>query len=363
MRNRLIGIVLALLALGPLTAAAQVSVHIGIPDVRIDYRVATYPYLVRVPGYPVYYAPRLAANYFFYDGMYWVYRRGNWYASYWYDGPWAVVEPISVPVALLRVPVRYYRDPPQRFTAWRYDIAPRWVEVWGPSWEQQRYGWETYALPAIAPLPLYQRQYVGSRYPTALSQQTMLQSRYYRYQPRDTVAQTFYRQQGVQRMEPAQPIAGRQYTQQRVVTQPYAQQRYTQQQYAQQRYTQQRYTQQQSAQQARMNAAAARNDARMARTTAKHEAKMAKETAKYEAKMAKESAKAYREPKPAKYKEPKAPKHQMQYAESRAFAEPRFQEQQFQGPRGHEKAFHEPKGPKGDGGGGKEHGDKGHKGK
>lgn len=31
-----------------------------------------YPDLVQVPGYPVYYAPRVNENLFFYDGQYWV---------------------------------------------------------------------------------------------------------------------------------------------------------------------------------------------------------------------------------------------------------------------------------------------------
>jgi hypothetical protein len=357
MRNRLIGFALCFLALGSSAAVAQVTVHIGIPEVRIDYRVGAFPYLVRVPNYPVYYAPRLRANYFFYDGLFWVYRRGNWYASYWYDGPWAVVDPIDVPVYLLRIPVRYYRDPPPRFTAWRYDAAPRWVEVWGPTWEERRVGWDRwdrYSVPAIAPLPVYQRQYVGSRYPQ-LSEQTVLQSRYYRYQPRDTVARTFYQQQGVQPMAAAPATSSRQYSRQysqysRQYTQQYAQQPYSRQ------YTQQQYSQQAriNAQQARINAAAAANDARMAKHVAKNEARLAKETAKSEHRMAKEAAKnEHRMAKEAaKYekrmakeaaKAYKAPKHQMQIAEAPQFREPKFHE-----PKG-PKEFKEPKG------GGKEH--------
>ena len=43
-----------------------------------------------VPGYPVYYAPDIGGNYFFYDGRYWVYQDDNWYSSSWYNGPWDV---------------------------------------------------------------------------------------------------------------------------------------------------------------------------------------------------------------------------------------------------------------------------------
>ena len=103
--------------------------------------VGSYPSLVRVPGYPVYYEPRLGWNYFFFDGLYWVYAEDNWYASDWYDGPWQYVRPQYVPVYILRVPVRYYRNPPMYFLGWRGDVAPRWGDHWGPAWQQQRPGW------------------------------------------------------------------------------------------------------------------------------------------------------------------------------------------------------------------------------
>jgi hypothetical protein len=90
-------------------AGAQVSIGINL---------GAYPDLVAVPGYPVYYAPRLDSNFFFYDGLYWVYAQDNWYASSWYDGPWDMVAPESVPLFVLRVPVRYYRQPPGYFGGW-----------------------------------------------------------------------------------------------------------------------------------------------------------------------------------------------------------------------------------------------------
>src|SRR6185436_11709185 len=80
------------------SAIAQVSVGIGLPGVSIGINLPAYPELVRVPDYPVYYAPRLGSNYFFYDGMYWVFQGDNWYASSWYNGPWALVAPQSVPL-------------------------------------------------------------------------------------------------------------------------------------------------------------------------------------------------------------------------------------------------------------------------
>ena len=70
------------------SASAQLGVGIGLPGVSIGINVAAYPQLVAVPGYPVYYAPQMNSNYFFYDGRYWVYANDSWYASTWYDGPW-----------------------------------------------------------------------------------------------------------------------------------------------------------------------------------------------------------------------------------------------------------------------------------
>src|SRR5258708_37734036 len=96
-------------------AAAQVSIGVGLPAVSIGINFPVYPQLVLVPDYPVYYAPQVNANYFFYDGMYWVFVGDNWYASSWYNGPWSLCAPDAVPLFILRVPVRYYRRPPAYF--------------------------------------------------------------------------------------------------------------------------------------------------------------------------------------------------------------------------------------------------------
>ncbi|MES2991139.1 MAG: hypothetical protein V4844_06945 [Pseudomonadota bacterium] len=182
------------LLFGALPAAqAQVSVGVGIslPGVNIGINLPTYPQLVRVPGYPVYYAPSASNNYFFYDGLYWVYEDDNWYSSDWYNGPWYLVEPAYVPVFVLRVPVRYYRRPPVYFRSWRADAPPRWGDHWGRDWEDRRRGWDRWdrrAVPAPAPLPVYQRNYTGNRYPRAPEQQRELRAANYRYQPREAVS-------------------------------------------------------------------------------------------------------------------------------------------------------------------------------
>jgi hypothetical protein len=75
------------------SAGAQISIGIGVPSLDIGIRLPALPSLTIVPGSPVYYAPRIDSNFFFYDGMCWVYQNDNWYASSWYNGPWAAVDP------------------------------------------------------------------------------------------------------------------------------------------------------------------------------------------------------------------------------------------------------------------------------
>jgi len=187
--------------------SAQVSIGIGLPNVSIGINLPMFPELVPVPGYPVYYAPRLDANYFFYDGMYWIYLDDYWYASYWYNGPWWIVEPEVLPLFILRIPVRYYRNPPVYFRGWRSDAPPRWGKHWGRDWERHRRGWDKWkrgSAPARAPLPVYQRQYSGERYPRQVEQQQTLRRQHYRYQPRDmAVRQHFQQQEGKRAPAPA----------------------------------------------------------------------------------------------------------------------------------------------------------------
>jgi hypothetical protein len=182
-------------------ALAQVSIGIGVPGVSIGINLPAYPAMERIPGYPVYYAPRASLNFFFYDGMYWVFQGNNWYASSWYNGPWGIVAPEIVPLFILRVPVRYYRAPPEHFRTWQADAPPRWGQHWGDGWEKQRSGWDQWnrrSVPARAPLPVYQRQYSGERYPRA-DQQQVLRSQNYRYQPRDATVRQHYQQQAPRR--------------------------------------------------------------------------------------------------------------------------------------------------------------------
>ena len=211
MRQLLIAVPMLLGTVTAANAEVNVSVGISLPGVSIGVNMPTYPQLVRVPGYPVYYDPRADSNYFFYDGLYWVYQGDNWYASSWYNGPWQVTEPDYVPLYVLRVPVRYYSQPPVYFRDWRADAPPRWGDHWGHEWEQRRSGWDRWdrrSVPVAAPLPTYQRQYSGSRYPRAIEQQHAIRSENYRYQPREPVTQQRFQQRtsaGGERAEQQRP--------------------------------------------------------------------------------------------------------------------------------------------------------------
>ncbi len=108
--------------------------------------------------------------------------------------------PEFVPLYLWQVPVRYYRRPPAYFHAWRRDAAPRWGDHWGRDWQTRHEGWDrrdNRARYSAAPLPTYQRQYSGTRYPQA-EQQSQLHSQYYSYQPREQAVREHYQQQGIQ---------------------------------------------------------------------------------------------------------------------------------------------------------------------
>lgn len=195
MKLRYLPIALSVMFSPFIAANAQVSVSLGLPGINIGINMPTYPQLVQVPGYPVYYDSRADANYFFYDGEYWVYEGDNWYTSTWYNGPWQEVGREYVPLFVLRVPVRYYRQPPAYFRGWGRNDAPRWGDHWGQSWSSQHQGWDRWnrnSIPAAAPLPIYQRKYSGARYPNTVTQQTTIRTHNYRYQPRDTATQRIW---------------------------------------------------------------------------------------------------------------------------------------------------------------------------
>lgn len=78
-RPLILAALLPILSIAPI-AVAQSSFSLGddAPGFSIGINVPSYPNLVRMPGYPVYYAPGVDSNYFFYDGVYWVFRDDIW---------------------------------------------------------------------------------------------------------------------------------------------------------------------------------------------------------------------------------------------------------------------------------------------
>ena len=207
MRLSILVVSMALAAMPAAPAMAQVSLSFNTPGLSIGVNIPTYPDFAQVPDYPVYYTPGLATNLFYYDGMYWLLEGDSWYASTWYNGPWQSVDSQGVPLFVLRVPVRYYRSPPAYFRGWQGDAPPRWDDHWGPDWSQHHRGWDQWNrrdAPRPAPLPTYQRQYSGARYPQAEQQQAIRQQ-HDKYQPRDAAV----RQRLQQAAQPA-PAQARQ---------------------------------------------------------------------------------------------------------------------------------------------------------
>jgi hypothetical protein len=128
-------------------AMAEVSYGVSIAGSHIGISLSSAPQLAPIPGYPVYYAPGMSANFFFYQNRYWVFHGDTWYQSGGYRGPWIAIRPAAVPAFLLRVPVRYYRRPPAYFRGWRSDAPPRWEDHWGRNRDRR-------AQPLREPLPV-----------------------------------------------------------------------------------------------------------------------------------------------------------------------------------------------------------------
>ena len=105
-----------------LAADVHVGINIGVPPPPIV--VAEPPRLVIVPRTPVYYAPSLPANYFYYDGGYYTVHEGSWFYATSYNGPWTFVSVQRVPRPVLAVPVAYYKVPPGH---WKHHGPPPWA--------------------------------------------------------------------------------------------------------------------------------------------------------------------------------------------------------------------------------------------
>ncbi len=78
-----------------------------------------------VPGTPVYHAPSVPYNYFYYRWQYYLYHRGVWFVGTNYNGPWTVIALEHVPGPILTVPVTYYKIPPGHWK--RKSGPPPWA--------------------------------------------------------------------------------------------------------------------------------------------------------------------------------------------------------------------------------------------
>jgi hypothetical protein len=188
-----------------LLLSALLLVSIALPAAAqeyydIDVDLPAYPEMQAIPESPVYYAPGVDSNYFYYDGLYWDYNNDGWYASPWYNGPWSYVDPVYVPTYVLWVPIAYYHRPPHYFRGWRPNGPPHWAQHWGNDWQRRHneaYRGNTNANIARAPLPRYQQQYTRQNYPRAVTQQAAIHNQHFNYQPRETIARQQYQSRGM----------------------------------------------------------------------------------------------------------------------------------------------------------------------
>jgi len=87
----------------PSHAEVNVNVNIGLPAVV----VAGPPEMIPVQRSMVYFAPVVDVDLFYYAGYWWTPNQGRWFRSRAYNGPWVIISPRAVPVAVVRVPRDY----------------------------------------------------------------------------------------------------------------------------------------------------------------------------------------------------------------------------------------------------------------
>jgi hypothetical protein len=96
----------------------------GAHGLDINITIGAPPALVVIPGTPVYYAPTVPANYFFYGGQYYLFANNAWFVATAYNGPWLAVPIKQVPAPILAIPVQYYKIPPGH---WKKHGPPPWA--------------------------------------------------------------------------------------------------------------------------------------------------------------------------------------------------------------------------------------------
>jgi hypothetical protein len=106
------------------TPAGSLSIGVRADSLSLGVNIGASPRLVAVPGTPVYHAPSLPHDYFFYGKKYYLFHDGMWLSAAYYNGPWTVIALERVPRPVLAVPVEYYKRPPGH---WKKHGPPPWA--------------------------------------------------------------------------------------------------------------------------------------------------------------------------------------------------------------------------------------------
>lgn len=135
-------LILAIMAFVPVSARADVNVHVGIalPPAIV---FSAPPVTVVIPGTYVYAVPDVPVDIFFYGGWWWRPWQGYWYRSRYYDRGWVYYE--GRPVFYSRIPPQwrdYYRERRWEGYPWHYKKVPyhQLQRNW-KGWEKRNY-WE-----------------------------------------------------------------------------------------------------------------------------------------------------------------------------------------------------------------------------
>ncbi len=131
-----------MLSPGTSHAGIGVSVTIPLPVLRLDAP----PALTIIAGTPVYFAPDVQADLFFYHGNWYRPYGGEWYVSAEFRGPWGHVAIGNVPPPLVDLPP-YYRNGTIGYEPVPYAMVKRnWMR-----WEQEGY-WDNYQRRSAHPM-------------------------------------------------------------------------------------------------------------------------------------------------------------------------------------------------------------------
>lgn len=121
--------------LSPERTSAEVSVHIGIGVPLPIVVIPEPPAVVLIPGAPVYYAPDVGIDLFFYSGRWYREHNGHWYMATYYNGPWAYLPAPRVPAVFIYLPADYYHIPPGHQRIPYGQLKKHWKK-----WETKHHG-------------------------------------------------------------------------------------------------------------------------------------------------------------------------------------------------------------------------------